>query len=199
MIPMRTRLALGALLTALIAFGALPGTPARAAEVKYDFEACEQGWTAKKGGNWVHGGTMPGSSNTSNVMSNVLYPDGEERGDTLISKPHNWPGGKGKLKLRARWQFEYYPPEAAAALTTLDRAALEVSTDGGQKWRSRAGFGAPNASFPEFDDLEVEIDAPAGPVLFRFVQFSDGNTPGFGIEVDDIVIPTAAPDGIGCK
>lgn len=192
-------MALAALLTALLGLGAVPGSPARAAEVKYDFEACAQGWEAKEGGNWVQGGALPGSSNTTNVMSNVLYPEDEERGDTLISKPHNWAGGKGKIKLRARWQFEWYPPEASAAVTTLDRAALEISTDGGKKWKSRAGFGLPNASFPEFDNLEVEFDAPAGQVLFRFVQFSDAYLTSFGIEIDDIVIPTAAPDGIGCK
>jgi len=43
------------------------------------------------------------------------------------------------------------------------------------------------------------VDAPAGPLLFRFVIFSDETVEMFGLEVDDIVIPTAAPDGIGCK
>ena len=193
-------MALAALLSVFLGLGALPGSPARAAEVKYDFEGCAQGWEAKKGGNWVHGGTMPGTTNTTNVMSNVLYPEDEERGDTLVSKPHNWGGGKGKITLRARWQFEWFPPEGEpAGISTLDRVALEISTDGGQKWKSRAGFGFPNASFPEFDDLEVEFDAPAGPIQFRFIQFSDFTVTSFGIEIDDIVIPTAAPDGIGCK
>lgn len=192
---MRTRLALAALLTALLALGSLPGAPARAAEFKYDFEACEQGWTAKKDGNWIHGPSNPGTSNTSNVMSNVLYHTDESRGDTLISKAHTWGGGKGVINLRARWQFEWYPDESL----TLDRAALEISTDDGKNWKSRQGFRFPNTGFPEFSDVEVPFDAPAGQFLLRFILYSDTSVEMFGIEIDDLVVPTAAPDGAACK
>ena len=196
---MRTRVALAALVTILVSLGALPGAPARAAEVKYDFEGCTQGWELKKGGNWVHGAAHPGTSNTTNVLSNVLYPENIDRGDTVVSKPHVWAGGKGVIKLRARWLFEWYPPEASAALTTSDRAALEISTDGGKTWKSRHGFGFPNAAFPEFEDVEVPFEAPAGAFQLRVVLFSDAYLTTFGIEIDDIVVPTAAPDGASCK
>jgi hypothetical protein len=192
---MRMRILLATLLAAVVGFGTLPGLPARAAETKYDFEKCQQGWEAKKGSNWTRSKDHPGSSNTTQAMSNVLYHTDESRGDTLVSKPHVWPGGKAKVKFRARWQFEWYPDESL----TLDRAAFEVSTDGGKSWKSRAGFRFPNANFPEFSNVEVDVDAPAGPVMFRFVLFSDTSVEMFGLEVDDISIPTAAPDGIGCK
>src|SRR5688500_11730813 len=86
MTPMRTRIAIAALITALLALGALPWAPARAAEFTYDFEGCQQGWEAKKGGNWTHGTTTLPSSNASSVMKNFLYPNDESRGDTLTSK-----------------------------------------------------------------------------------------------------------------
>lgn len=196
---MRKRLTPLVLILSLVALGTVPGSPARAAEFTYDFEACEQGWEMKDGSNWAHGSANPGTSNTSNVMSNFLYPEDLDRGDALISKPHNWTGGKGVIKLKARWQFEWFPPETAGAgIATLDRAALEISTDGGKKWTSREGFGFPNASFPEFDELEVDFTAPAGPLLMRFIVFSDFTITSFGIEIDDVVVPTAAPDGVGC-
>lgn len=196
---MRMRLALVALITALIGLGAVPASPARAAEFKYDFEGCQQGWEAKKGSNWAHGRANPGSSNTSKVMSNFLYPEDLDRGDALVSKSHDWKGGKGIIKLKARWQFEWFPPETAAALTTLDRASFEISTDGGKKWIPRAGFGFPNPKFPEFDDVKVEFTAPAGPLLLRVILFSDFSITSFGIEIDDLVVPTAAPAGTSCK
>ena len=192
---MRTRLIPLALILALVSLGTVPGSPARAAEFTYDFEGCEQGWEAKKGGNWVHGAAFPLSTNTSEVMGNVHYQTDNSRGDTLISKPHNWAGGKGKIKMRARWQFEWYPDESL----TLDRAALEMSTDGGKSWKPRAGFRFPNANFPDFSDVEVDFDAPAGQFLLRLVVFSDPSVEMFGIEVDDIVVPTSAPDGVACK
>ena len=192
MTPMRTRMAIAALITALLALGALPWAPARAAEFTYDFEGCQQGWEAKKGGNWTHGTTTLPSSNASSVMKNFLYPNDESRGDTLTSKPHNWGGGKGVIKLRARWIFEWYPDESL----TLDRAALEISVDGGKTWKSRQGFRMPN---PEFTDIEVPFDAPAGQFQLRFIIFSDTSVQHYGIEIDDLVVPTGAPDGTSCK
>ena len=192
---MRTRIALTALLAAIVLMAGTPAMPVRAAETKYDFAKCEQGWKASKGSNWVRSTSHPGSSNTTPAMSNFHYQTDQSRGDTLVSKAHNWPGGKAKVKFRARWQFEWYPDETL----TLDRGAFEVSSDGGKSWKPRAGFRFPNSAFPEFNTVEVDVDAPAGPLLFRFVIFSDDTVELFGLEVDDIVIPTAAPDGIGCK
>ena len=188
---MRMRLALTALIAALIGLGALPGLPARAAEFKYDFEGCQQGWEPKKGSNWTHGPTTLPSSNASSVMKNFLYPNSEDRGDTLTSKPHAWGGGKGVIKLRARWIFEWYYDETLS----LDRAVLEMSVDGGKTWKAKQGFRAPQ---PEFTDLEVKFDAPAGEFLLRFAIFSDGSVQHYGIEIDDIVVPTAAPAGSSC-
>ena len=190
---MRMRLALVALITALLTLGALPGAPARAAEFKYDFEGCQQGWEPRaKASNWTHGHTELPSSNTTNVMKNFLYNTDESRGDTLTSQAHAWGGGKGVIKLRARWLFEWYPEESL----TLDRAALEISTDGGKTWKSRQGFRVPQ---PEFTDLEVEFTAPAGEFMLRFVVFSDPSVELYGIEIDDITVPTAAPAGASCK
>lgn len=196
---MRKRITLTSLLAAFVVLAGVPAMPAKAAETKYDFEKCEQGWTAKKGGNWKRTSSHPGSSNTTPAMSNFIYQADHDRGDTLISKEHQWPGGKKKIKLRARWQFEWFPPETGPTIATLDRAALETSTDGGKTWKSRIGFSLANPAFPEFSNVEAEVDLPAGPVLFRFVLFSDFSIEMFGIEVDDVVIPTSAPDGIGCK
>ena len=128
MMPMRTRLAIAAFLVSLLAFGSLPALPVRAAEFTYDFEGCAQGWEPKKGGKWEHGTTTLPSSNTTSVMKNIQYNTDESRGDTLVSKPHAWGGGKGIIKLRARWIFEWYPDESL----TLDRAVLEMSVDGGK-------------------------------------------------------------------
>ncbi|MBW3536274.1 MAG: hypothetical protein KY395_00710 [Actinobacteria bacterium] len=191
---MRTRLTPLVLILSLVALGTVPGSPARAAEFTYDFEACEQGWEIKKDGNWKHGPAQPGSSNVSNVMANFFYENSQDRGDTIISKPHAWGGGKGVIKFRARWMFEWFPQEGL----TLDRAAFEMSTDGGKTWKPRAGFSFPNDRFPEFSDVEAEFEAPPGEFLMRFVLFSDGSIQAFGIEVDDIVVPTAAPAGVGC-
>jgi len=194
---MRTRIALTALLAAIVVFAGSPAMPARAAETKYDFEKCEQGWKAKAG--WERSDLTEGSTNSGQVMAYNLYDDGLERGEAVTSAVHQWPGGKKKVTFKARWQFEYYPPEPSGQLTTLDRGAFETSTDGGKTWKSRSGFGLTNSSFPEFNAVVAEFDAPAGAIQFRFVIYSDGNTPGFGLQVDDIAIPTASPDGIGCK
>lgn len=187
------RMAVAALITALLGLGVLPGLPARAAEFKYDFEGCQQGWEPKaKGSNWTNGPTELPSTNTSNVMKNVLYNSGEARGDTLTSKPHTWGGGKGVIKLRARWLFEWYPDESL----TLDRAVLEISVDGGKTWKPRQGFRTPQ---PEFTDIQVPFDAPAGQFQLRFVIYSDTSAELYGIEIDDVIVPTAAPEGTSCK
>ena len=197
---MRMRSAFVALITALVALGALPGAPARAAEVKYDFEKCAQGWDIKKGGQWTRGRANPGSSNVSQVMGNTLYAESQERGDTITSQPHNWAGGKGKIKLRARWQFEWFPNETGGAgISTLDKAVLELSSDGGKKWKPVKAFSFPNASFPEFSDVEAPFDAPAGQFQLRFALYSDFSITSFGIEIDDVVVPATAPDGAACK
>ena len=192
-VPMRMRMALGALVTALLVLGLLPGAPVRAAEFTYDFEGCQQGWEPKaKGSKWTHGHTEVPSSNTTDVVKNIQYNNSEARGDTLTSKPHAWGGGKGVIKLRARWLFEWYPDESL----TLDRAVLEMSTDAGQTWKPRQGFRVPQ---PEFTDIEVPFDAPAGAFMLRFVVYSDTSVELYGIEIDDVTVPTAAPDGTACK
>lgn len=190
---MRARLALAGLLAGFLALGALPGLPARAAEFKYDFEGCQQGWEPQaKGSKWTHGPTdLPGTNATS-VMQNVLYNNSEARGDTLTSKPHAWGGGKGVIKLRARWLIEYYPDPSLGG----DRAALEMSVDGGKTWKPRHQF---VAASPEFTDVEVPFDAPAGSFQIRFVVYSDTSAEFYGIEVDDVTVPTAAPEGTSCK
>lgn len=125
-------------------------------------------------------------------MKNFLYPNSLDRGDTLTSKPHDWAGGKGIIKLRARWLFEWYPDETL----TLDRAVLEMSVDGGKTWKARQGFRVPQ---PEFTNVSVPFEAPAGQFLLRFVVFSDSSVQAYGIEIDDITIPTSAPAGSSCK
>jgi len=185
-------MALAALITAFLTLGALPGAPARAAEFKYDFEGCQQGWEAKKGSNWTHGSTAVPSSNPTSVIKNFHYQTDQSRGDALVSKPHDWAGGKGVIKLRARWLFEWYPDESL----TLDRAVLEMSSDGGKTWKARQGFRVPQ---PEFTNISVPFDAPAGQFLLRFVVFSDTSVELYGIEIDDITMPTAAPAGTSCK
>lgn len=190
---MRARLALAALVTALLTLGLLPGLPARAAEFKYDFEGCQQGWQPMaKGSNWAHGPTEVPSSNTTSVMKNILYNNDESRGDTLTSQPHAWTGGKGVIKVSARWLIEAYPDPTLGG----DRAALETSVDGGKKWKSRHAF---TLLGPEFTEIEVPFDAPAGQILFRFVMYSDPNLETYGIEIDDVTVPTAAPAGSSCK
>lgn len=189
---MRMRMALGALVTSLLVLGAVPGAPARAAEFTYDFEGCQQGWEPKKGGNWTHGPTTLPSSNTTSVVKNFHYQTDNSRGDTLTSKPHAWGGGKGVIKLSARWLFEWYPDESL----TLDRAVLEMSVDAGKTWKPRQGFRVPQ---PEFTDIEVPFDAPAGEFLLRFVVFSDPSVELYGIEIDNVTVPTAAPAGSSCK
>ena len=193
MTPMRTRMALGALITALLTLGLVPGIPARAAEFTYDFEGCAQGWEPKaKGSKWVHGPTEVPSTNGTTVMKNILYNNDEARGDTLTSKPHAWGGGKGVIKVSARWLIEAYPDPTLGG----DRASLEMSTDGGNKWKPRHTF---ILLGPEFSEIEIPFDAPAGTFQLRMVMYSDPNLETYGIEIDDLVVPTAAPDGVACK
>ena len=190
---MRTRLVLAALLTALMALGALPSSPARAAEFTYDFEGCTQGWEPKpKDTKWAHGPTELPSSNTTSVMKNILYNNNESRGDTLTSKPHAWAGGKGVIKVRARWLIEWYPDPSLGG----DRASLEMSVDGGKTWKPRHSFVIIE---PEFAEVEIPFDAPAGSFQLRFVVYSDPNLELYGIEIDDVTVPTAAPEGTSCK
>ena len=44
----------------------------------------------------------------------------------------------------------------------------------------------------------MPFDAPAGEFLLRFVVFSDTSVELYGIEFDDVVVPTAAPAGASC-
>ncbi len=194
---MRTRIAFLSMIAALLVVAGSPAMPARAAETKYDFEKCEQGWKAKAG--WERSDVTRGKHERrpGDGLQPLRRGLGPGRSRHVGSPP--MAGRQEKVTFKARWQFEYYPPEPSGLLVTLDRGAFETSTDGGKTWKSRVGFGLPNPTFPEFDEVEAEFDAPAGPIQFRFIIYSDGTLTSFGLQVDDIAIPTAAPDGIACK
>ena len=169
---------------------AAPLVPADAAPaVTYDFEKCAQGWTPSAAATWQR---LPllGEGNSYAVA----YPFyGGDSTDSITSPEHAWGGGPVKLTYSVRWHFE-------DPATGIDAFKLEWTNDPkGKKWtRLKMFSGATNGGFPSFLKDSVTFNAPPGPFKIRFAMASDQLVAGVGPQVDNVVVPSAAPKAAAC-
>jgi hypothetical protein len=170
------------------------GGATAAASTIYDFEACAQGWEPSVPATGAHTWLRtPLGDGSDWAYSYPLY-DGDQP-TSITSGNHEWGGGKMTLTYSVRWSFEH--PQ-----TGIDTAKLEWTSDTAAKtknWKKIQVFGdVTNKEFPNYTKYKSTFDAPKGIVRLRFTMMGDAYMAGAGIQVDNIVVPTAAPKGAAC-
>jgi hypothetical protein len=167
-----------------------PAEPRDVIAGPFGFEEDAEGWTVSTSGNpatsWARGG--PGHESETSFQV-VPY---SELADTSLTSPEIPTDGGG---LTVDWS-QTLDVEGGG----FDELEVLYAVDGGD-FISVGIFGGRNADFPEFSEVSVSFDAPAGNLQVRFRFFSDeicSSVPmpgvcatdnGFeGVRIDDVAI-----------
>ncbi|MFL0269732.1 immune inhibitor A domain-containing protein [Candidatus Clostridium radicumherbarum] len=144
---------------------------------------------------------LPKKSVTMNIStpyagSNFYYSGQGDNLDNFMYKSFNLPAGAA-LSAKVKYDIE----------KDWDYAYLVYSTDNGVTWKSlqtnisvtidpngqNKGFGITGSSNNKWVDLTANL--PSGNILLGFRYWTDANTGGNGLMVDDINITSLATDG----
>ncbi len=144
---------------------------------------------------------LPKKSVVSNIGapyagSNYYYSSAGDNLDNFMYKSFNLPAGatlsaKVKYNTELDWDYAYlvYSTDNGTTWTSVETNLSTTTDPNGQN----KGFGITGSSANKWIDLTANL--PAGNVLLGFRYWTDANTGGFGLMVDDINITGNPTDG----
>lgn len=168
---------------------------AQQANASYDFEECEQGWTAESGGSnpLSAGWTWSAPGDNSEFAWHIEGATGGAEDEFLVSPVHTASGSA--VNITYRIAHDVFDDE------TLERVDLEWSSDGAE-WTVVEGntFTGTNEGNPEYVDASGTFTPPAGDVQVRYRFFIDGPAIAGGAtaSVDNVEMNLPMPDTATC-
>jgi hypothetical protein len=161
---------------------------ASAGPTSYDWEACEQGWSASHENTWQR--VPMGAGGSEYAVGYPLY-----EGDSVAAwvSPVHTSTGSVTVAFDARWQVE----NPATGIDVMD---LEWSNDPRSKvWTKAKAFGGfTNPGFPDWSPQKVTFKVPPGQFKVRFQMASDQLMPGLGFYIDNVTIDATNPKPTKC-